>query len=268
MLNALLEGGEVQGLVKYYETIALDESIEEGVGAEGSGRKTLVGSEEAWGLYVVALGRVGRLSEISKMVRKRDNILGNIKSTPTSPPLSTPATAAPHPSPQASATSATASTSTASRASTASTAPTSDSATAPRAPIVQILLASRTQAGSAQTAAASETSTGIPGAGAGGATPGTPLSPIHVQLAPASPTSSFWRVARSIIVSLLWIFVFLTVFGMVGESTGLLKGGAKPAIFEPEEGKTVKFSDVHGVEEAKNVGDSVTTWISIGLPHL
>jgi ATP-dependent metalloprotease len=51
---------------------------------------------------------------------------------------------------------------------------------------------------------------------------------------------------------------------MVGESTGLLKGGAKPAIFEPEEGKTVKFSDVHGVEEAKNVGHPVTVSIFIG----
>lgn len=45
---------------------------------------------------------------------------------------------------------------------------------------------------------------------------------------------------------------------MVMENTGLLKAGKGPAEFEPEEGKVVKFSDVHGVEEAKNVSD--TPW--------
>jgi ATP-dependent Zn protease len=54
---------------------------------------------------------------------------------------------------------------------------------------------------------------------------------------------------------LLWVFVVLTVLSMVMENTGLLKAGTGPAEFEPEEGKTVKFSDVHGVEEAKNVSE-------------
>ncbi len=40
---------------------------------------------------------------------------------------------------------------------------------------------------------------------------------------------------------------------MVMENTGLLKAGPGPMEFEPEEGKVVKFSDVHGVEEAKSV---------------
>lgn len=52
---------------------------------------------------------------------------------------------------------------------------------------------------------------------------------------------------------LFWGFLLLTVFSMVMQSTGLLKAGQGPAEFEPEEGKVVKFSDVHGVEEAKNV---------------
>lgn len=37
------------------------------------------------------------------------------------------------------------------------------------------------------------------------------------------------------------------------ENTGLIKAGPGPVEFEPEEGKIVKFSDVHGCEEAKSV---------------
>jgi hypothetical protein len=33
-----------------------------------------------------------------------------------------------------------------------------------------------------------------------------------------------------------------------------MKAGPAKAQFEPAEGKTVKFSDVHGVDEAKEVG--------------
>jgi ATP-dependent metalloprotease len=51
----------------------------------------------------------------------------------------------------------------------------------------------------------------------------------------------------------LWAFIALTLLSMVMENTGLLKAGPGPMEFEPEEGKVVKFSDVHGVEEAKSV---------------
>jgi ATP-dependent metalloprotease len=50
---------------------------------------------------------------------------------------------------------------------------------------------------------------------------------------------------------LFWGFVIFTIISMVMENTGLLKAGPGPAEFEPEEGKAVKFADVHGVEEAK-----------------
>lgn len=42
---------------------------------------------------------------------------------------------------------------------------------------------------------------------------------------------------------------------MVMENTGLLKAGPGPVEFEAEEGKVVRFSDVHGCEEAKAVSD-------------
>ena len=43
---------------------------------------------------------------------------------------------------------------------------------------------------------------------------------------------------------------------MFFENTGIMKAGPAKAQFEPTEGKTVKFSDVHGVDEAKEVGSS------------
>lgn len=42
------------------------------------------------------------------------------------------------------------------------------------------------------------------------------------------------------------------------ENSGLLKAGPKTAAeFEPVEGKVVKFSDVHGVDEAKEVNKTM-----------
>jgi ATP-dependent metalloprotease len=82
---------------------------------------------------------------------------------------------------------------------------------------------------------------------------GTPLSPIYVQIAPPTPQANAWKAIRYVLGLLLWFFVALTVLSMIMENTGLLKAGPGPAEFEPEEGRVVKFSDVHGVEEAKSV---------------
>lgn len=45
----------------------------------------------------------------------------------------------------------------------------------------------------------------------------------------------------------------LTLFAVLLENTGFIKAGPKQAEFEPTPGKIVKFSDVHGVDEAKEV---------------
>jgi ATP-dependent metalloprotease len=86
--------------------------------------------------------------------------------------------------------------------------------------------------------------------------PGTPLAPIYVQMAPATPQMSAMRAFRWLIGMMFWAFIILTIMSMVMENTGLMKAGPGPAEFEPEEGKVVKFSDVHGVEEAKSVSRS------------
>ena len=88
---------------------------------------------------------------------------------------------------------------------------------------------------------------------AGSTQPGTPLAPIYVQMAPATPQMSAMRAIRWLLGMLFWAFIILTIMSMVMENTGLMKAGPGPAEFEPEEGKVVKFSDVHGVEEAKSV---------------
>lgn len=46
----------------------------------------------------------------------------------------------------------------------------------------------------------------------------------------------------------------LVIFSVLLENSGLLKAGPRQAEFEPTPGQTYKFSDVHGVDEAKDVG--------------
>lgn len=48
--------------------------------------------------------------------------------------------------------------------------------------------------------------------------------------------------------------VVVTLLSVMLDNTGFIKAGPKQSEFEPQPGKTVKFSDVHGVDEAKEVG--------------
>lgn len=52
------------------------------------------------------------------------------------------------------------------------------------------------------------------------------------------------------------------------ENTGLLKAGPGPVEFEAEEGKVVRFSDVHGCEEAKAVSSDFWSDSSVLMPSL
>ncbi len=49
--------------------------------------------------------------------------------------------------------------------------------------------------------------------------------------------------------------VVLVVLSIWVENSGLLKAGPRQAEFEPIQAKTYKFSDVHGVDEAKGVSN-------------
>ena len=50
--------------------------------------------------------------------------------------------------------------------------------------------------------------------------------------------------------------VILVVLAVLLENSGLIKAGPRQSEFEPMQGKTYKFSDVHGVDEAKDVWQS------------
>lgn len=50
--------------------------------------------------------------------------------------------------------------------------------------------------------------------------------------------------------------VALTVLAFLLENSGLLKAGRQSMKYEPQTGSGVKFSDVHGVDEAKEVSSS------------
>lgn len=54
------------------------------------------------------------------------------------------------------------------------------------------------------------------------------------------------------------MLVFLVILSVFFENTGFMKTGPRQSQFEPAEGKAVKFSDVHGVDEAKDVCLSVS----------
>ena len=194
-------------MAKYYEAVALNE-------VEKDRSKVLLGSEEAWSMFVESLGRGGRLGEVAGLVRRRDRLLAGAA---TIPALST--------SPQSS-----------------SSVTETSSPTPPASSFAGLL---------------SSVGSGTPLAPASGSTPGSPLSPIYVQMAPPTPQMSLWRAARWLLGVLIWAFIALTILSMVMENTGLLKAGPGPMEFEPEEGKVVKFSDVHGVEEAKNASLSL-----------
>lgn len=47
--------------------------------------------------------------------------------------------------------------------------------------------------------------------------------------------------------------VIMVIMAVILENSGLLKAGPKTTEYQPLEGKTVKFSDVHGVDEVKEV---------------
>ncbi|KAG6820365.1 hypothetical protein H0H93_001557 [Arthromyces matolae] len=75
--------------------------------------------------------------------------------------------------------------------------------------------------------------------------PATIVSPIGKLQGAYEPGGSHTPIQVSIVE------LVLVVLAVLLENSGFMKAGPRQSQFEPSEGKTVKFSDVHGVDEAK-----------------
>ncbi|WVQ95338.1 hypothetical protein IAU59_002434 [Kwoniella sp. CBS 9459] len=255
LLRELAAGGEYRGLAAYYETIALSQLSAEASGngsGSGSGSVSLLKDEEAWSLFLDALAKSGRLGEIASMVRRRDGLLSMVSASSSSGSIAGQQQASASSSPLPASTSTT----------------TTAAAAAANPSIVSPLLSSSSANGqsynntsSGSNPTASPLAAAIGSAGSAHGQSGSALNPLYVQMAPPTPQANAWRAVRWLAGFVLWGFIILTVMSMIMENTGLLKAGPGPAEFEPEEGKVVKFSDVHGVEEAKSELEEIVEFL-------
>lgn len=189
-------------------------------------------SDRAFELYLSALVGNGLKSSVDGAVRRRESILASLAAT--ADPLSTAPSSQGYP------------------------ASASESATVPQTPhspamashsemIAQRVLTSGAL-GPSHSIGSGRLGTQFATALTSGA--GISGNPIHVTIA-ESKGSWAYKCIRFVVLVAVGFFFILTLFAVLLENTGFIKAGPKQAEFEPTPGKTVKFSDVHGVDEAK-----------------
>ncbi|KAI0374854.1 ATP-dependent metallopeptidase Hfl [Pilatotrama ljubarskyi] len=200
----------------------------------------LIRSDTAFKLYLIALRELGLDASINAAVRRRDTLLAASSAAATSglsqhaqevasTASDSAAASAPHPSSTAASDSA---------PSTSSPPPTSSQQAAQEVLSGPAVAARSIHTDFSALGNALSRGTGVPG------------NPIVVTL--AEPKGAiFLRLARFLISAALVAFFVLVVLSLWVENSGLLKAGPRQAEFEPIQAKTYKFSDVHGVDEAK-----------------
>ncbi|KAG8823517.1 hypothetical protein FRC17_009306, partial [Serendipita sp. 399] len=78
---------------------------------------------------------------------------------------------------------------------------------------------------------------------------GTKTQPLHVMVEQPR-TNLAWQIGKPFLIVAIYGFIGLTILGLFLENSGVLKTSNQVTEFE-QHGEPVKFSDVHGVEEAK-----------------
>ncbi|KAI0709201.1 ATP-dependent metallopeptidase Hfl [Earliella scabrosa] len=197
----------------------------------------LLRSDTAFKLYLTALRDLGLESSIAPAVRKRDALLAAPATVATGTVPQTDAAASTTEAPAANPESSTAT------ASETVISTSSSSTTASQQAAQEVL------AGKATVARSVNTDFDALGAALGRGA-GVPGNPIVVTL--NEPKGAvFLRLVRFVVSAGLVAFFVLVVLSIWVENSGLLKAGPRQAEFEPIQAKTYKFSDVHGVDEAK-----------------
>ncbi|KAH0830563.1 ATP-dependent metallopeptidase Hfl [Lanmaoa asiatica] len=199
----------------------------------------LLHSDAAFEIYLDALASVGREPSIDLAVRKRQSLLDSLPASATSPPLaSSPDTndlKLPDPAPSE---------------------PSSFQSRSEK--VAAELLARRANPTTQDPSPSNPTIADLAAALSKGA--GVSGNPIHVTL--SEPKGSLTiRVVRFVVLAGLGGFFMLVVLSVLLENSGLLKAGGRTTEFEPLQQKPVKFSDVHGIDEAKQELADVVTFL-------
>lgn len=79
---------------------------------------------------------------------------------------------------------------------------------------------------------------------------GTKAQPLHVYVEQPKGSVAL-AIGKTLLIVALYGLVTITVLGLVLDNSGLLKANSTVMEFEQEQANPVKFSDVHGVDEAK-----------------
>ncbi|KAI0780974.1 ATP-dependent metallopeptidase Hfl [Trametes elegans] len=203
----------------------------------------LLRSDAAFKLYLIALRELGLDSSINAAVRRRDALLAS-----TLAPAASSSTVSSQAQETTSAVQDSSSSTPTAQPASASTSQ-SASSTSSALPTSSQLAAQEVLAGNVTAARSVHTDFDALKNALGQGT-GVPGNPIVVAL--AEPKGAlFVRLVRFVISAALIAFLILVVLSLWVENSGLLKAGPRQAEFEPIQAQTYKFSDVHGVDEAK-----------------
>ncbi|KAF5380979.1 hypothetical protein D9615_003952 [Tricholomella constricta] len=205
----------------------------------------LLHSAPAFQIYLTALIHTGQKSSINPAVRRRDSLL---QSSPVIPPTmqvlnSESSTISKSISPEASTVipASPESSNAAVVGETAASTPLTSSQQ-----IAQAVLQGQGEPVGSQSGASNADMQKLQAAYESGGS----AAPIQVSIVERKGS---WipRIIRFVALVLVGSFFFLVILSVFFENTGFMKAGPRQSQFEPAEGKTVKFTDVHGVDEAK-----------------
>ncbi|KAK7054912.1 i-AAA protease yme1 [Paramarasmius palmivorus] len=194
----------------------------------------LLESPQAFQIYLASLVNTGQQTSVSAAVRRRDSLLASLEqskaSTETATEPATPDTVV--------------------ESKTSEEQPTSSSDKA--SPQKPVLTSSQEIAQSVLSGQAASSSRPNPSSNPflNASSTSSDGGPIQVTIV---ERKGAWipRLVRFIALTLVASFFFLIILSVFFENTGFMKNGPRQTQFEPSEGKVVKFSDVHGVDEVK-----------------